>query len=113
MTIRTESYGHAVIFFPEGELNDDSLESFKQAVDHQLEAKEVIDLAVDMAKVSFVDSVTLEYFLDLQDRLAERLGQVKFINLDSNMRKILEITRLESNFETCADVAEAVKVIQN
>jgi len=113
MTVHAESYGHAVILIVEGELTVDSLEAFKKAVEHQLESKEVIDLAIDLEKVPFIDSAALEYLLDLQELLAERLGQVKLVRPDVNTRKILEITRLESAFEIFADVAEAVKVTQN
>ena len=110
MKVHAESYGHAVILILEGELTEDSLGAFQQAVDHQLEGKEVIDLALDLEKVSFMDSASLEYLLDLQDRLAERMGRVKLVKPDPNTRKILEITRLEPMFEILTDVAEAVKV---
>jgi len=113
MSVHAESYGHAVILIVEGELTIDSLGAFKRAVEHQLDGKEVIDLAIDLGKAPFIDSAALEYFLDLQELLAERLGQVKLIRPDDNIRKILEVTRLESTFEIFTDVAEAVKVTQN
>jgi anti-anti-sigma regulatory factor len=39
------------------------------------------------------------------------MGQVKLLRCDENVRKILEITRLESSFEVFTDVHEAVKTI--
>ncbi len=112
MTTTAESYGHAVILNIKGELTEDSLDAFTQVVNHQLESgKDVIDLVLNMENVPFVDSASLEYLLDLQDRLAERLGQVKLVNCDEYVRKILEITRLETVFEICKDVTEAVKAI--
>ena len=45
-------------------------------------------------------------------RLAEKLGQVKLVKPDENIRKILEITRLAATFEVFDDVAEAVRVIE-
>jgi len=112
MRITTESYGHAVVLIMEGELTVDSLGAFRQAVEHQLEGKEVVDLVLNMEHVPFVDSAGLEYLLDLQDQLAERLGQVKLLHPDENVRKVLEITRLEPQFEVLTDAAEAVKVMR-
>ena len=112
MNITAESYGHAVILNLKGDLSEDSLGAFQRAVDHQLAGEGVIDLLLNLEQVPFVDSATLEYLLDLQDRLAERLGQVKLIKPDENVRKILEITRLAAAFETFADIPEAVRAIQ-
>ncbi len=113
MNIQAESYGHAVILILEGELTADSLEAFKRVVEHQLAGKEVIDLVLNLEKVAFIDSAALEYLLDLQELLAERLGRVKFVKSDENIVKILEITRLDSTFEVFGEVPEAVRVMQN
>ena len=112
MNVTAESYGPAVILNIKGEITCDTLGAFAQVVDHQLEGREVIDIVLNLEAVPFVDSEALEYLLSLQDRLAERLGQVKFIRPDENVRKILEITRLEPAFETFNDANEAVKAIQ-
>jgi anti-anti-sigma factor len=61
--------------------------------------------------VPFIDSAGLEYLLDLQEKLAQRMGQVKLIKPDENIRKILELTRLASVFEVFKDIPEAVKAI--
>ncbi len=113
MNIQVESYGHTVTLILEGELTADSLEAFRQAVDHQLKGKEVVDLMLNLQKVSTLDSVALEYLLDLQEQLAERLGQVRLVAPDEAIRKILEITRLDKNFEIFEDATEAMKVLQN
>lgn len=111
MNITAESYGHTVLLHLKGELTEDSLTAFKQAVDHNMAGKDVIDLVLNMEAVTFVDSAGLEEILNLQDKLAERLGQIKLVKPDDNVHKILEITRLATNFETFKDVTEAVKAI--
>jgi anti-anti-sigma factor len=111
MSITVESYGHSVLLNIKGELTEDTLAAFNQDVDRQLQEKDVIDLVLNMENVPFIDSNAMEYLLDLQDRLAERMGQVKLLRCDENVRKILEITRLESSFEVFTDVHEAVKTI--
>ncbi|MDY6914508.1 MAG: STAS domain-containing protein [Planctomycetota bacterium] len=112
MNITTESYGHAMIFNLKGELTEDSLSAFQKAVEHQLEGKEVVDVVLNMEQVPFIDSLSLEYLLDLQDRLVEHLGQVKLVKCDENIQKILTITRLDTTLEVFAGVAEAVEVIR-
>jgi len=112
MNINAESYGHAVILNLKGELTVDTLGAFQQAVDRQLEGKEVIDIVLNLEEAPFVDSAALEYLLDLQDRLNERLGRVRFVKCDQNIRKILEITRLDAVFEVFEDVPEAVKALE-
>ena len=105
--------GEVVILNLKDELTEDSVDSLRQAVDRELGAREVVDVVLNMEQVPFIDSAALEYLLELQELLAERLGQVKFVAADENILKILEITRLESTFEVFADLPEAVKVLQN
>ena len=109
MQINAESYGHAVIFNLEGEMNDESLGAFQQAVEHQLADSEVVDLILNLEAVSFLDSVALEYLLDLQEQLAERFGHIRLARCDENVRKILEVTRLDSSFDIFDDIPEAIK----
>jgi len=111
MNVSAECYGHAVMLNIKGELTEDCLTAFQREVDHQLNGKDVIDLVLNLEKVPFIDSAVLEYLLELQDRLAEKFGQVKLAKPDENVRKILEITRLQSTFEIYRDVSEAVKAV--
>jgi len=122
MNVTAERYGQAVILTCRGELTVDSLEGFRRAVQHQLSdppadgaaeatSPGVRDVVLDFQEVPFVDSAGLEYLLDLQEQLNERLGQVKIARADENVRKILEITRLDGAFELYEDVAEAAKMI--
>lgn len=111
MQITAESYGQAVILNCKGELTADSLEAFRRAVEHQLAEEKVRDLVLNFEEVPFLDSAALEYLLELQAALADRLGQVKLARLDENLRKIMEITRLESAFERYDDLSEAVRTV--
>ena len=110
MSIPVEDYGHAVILKPKGELTEDTLSAFKEAVEHQLEEEAVVDVIVDMEEITFIDSNVLEYLLDLQDALHEKFGQVRLAKCDENIVKILEITRLDLVFEVFSDTNDAVTV---
>lgn len=108
-TIPVESYGHAVLLKLSGEQNADVLDLVSQTVNHELEHEEVIDVVFDMSEVAFLDSAVLEYLLDLQDRLVERFGRVRFAHCGEEVKKILEITRLIHEFDIFEDVDSAVK----
>ena len=112
MNITAESYGHAVVLNMKGELTEDALSAVRREIQHQLSGKDVVDLVLNFEKVPFVDSMGLDFLLDLQERLSEKFGQVRIVRPDENVRKILEITRIESDFEIYEDTAEAVKAIQ-
>ncbi|MCD6377275.1 MAG: STAS domain-containing protein [Planctomycetes bacterium] len=68
-------------------------------------------LVLDLKAVPFIDSAGLEYLLDLRDRISERLGEIKLVNVDENVSKILEITRLDGAFEQFDNITEAVRSI--
>jgi len=112
MNVTTESYGHAVILNLKGEISEDVLGALNQAVEHQLENAEVVDIVLNLEAVPFVDSAAMEYLLDLRDRLAERFGQVKLVKVEENVMTILGLTRLRSTFEIYDNIPEAVKAIQ-
>ncbi len=113
MKISAESYGHAVLLKVNGELTEDLLTTLQQAVDSQLQNEDIIDVVLNVEKVPFIDGVVLEYLIDLQERLVEeRIGQVKFTKPDENLRKILEITRLDSTFDVFDDISEAIRTLE-
>lgn len=111
MNVAVECYGQSVILNCKGELTVDSLEVFRQVVERQLAKSHVRDVVLNFQAVGFVDSAAMEYLLDLQEMLNERLGQVKLAGLDENVSKILEVTRLDGAFERFSDVSEAVKTM--
>ncbi|MDP6633536.1 MAG: STAS domain-containing protein [Phycisphaerae bacterium] len=109
-SIPVEDYGHAVILKPKGELTEDTLGAFREVVEHQLEDDAVVDVIIDMDEITFVDSIVLEYLLDLQDSLQEKFGQVRLARCDENIAKIMEMTRLDRVFEMFKETNDAVRV---
>ncbi len=111
MNVVAESYGQGVILNCKGELTADCLDVFKQAVEHQLEEEQIHTVVLNFEEVPFVDSAALEYLLDVQERQSEQLRKVALVGSDENVRKILQITRLDSVFERFSNVSEAMKAI--
>ena len=113
MNITAENYGRAVVLNVVGDLNDDGLSGLQDTIMHHLQRKEVVDVVLNMAEAPFMDSAVLEYLLDLQDSLCGTFGSIRFVNCDENIRKILEVTRLEHEFGVFEDVDEAVRATQS
>ena len=95
MNITAESYGHAVVLNLKGELIEDALSALRREIQHQLSGKDVVDLVLNFENVPFVDSMGLEFLLDLQERLAEKFGQIRIAAPDENAEKKLALLREE------------------
>lgn len=111
MNITTENCGPAAILNIQGELTLDSLDGFKRAVEHAMEDKQTHDIVLNLEAVEFVDSAGWEYLLELQEKLTERLGQVKLAKAGPTLAKILEITRLDTAFDRYDEVLAATKTL--
>lgn len=109
MNLTAEFYGSTLVLKGKGELTEETLPAFKEAAQHHLAGPDIRDLVLDLGEIVYLDSAAMEYLLDLQDMLAERLGQVRLSGADESVRKILEMTRLDEDFELFGQVAEAVK----
>ena len=112
MNITAENYGRAVVLNIAGDLNEDALNAFQEAIMHHLQRKEVVDVILNMAEAPFMDSAVLEYLLDLQDSLSGTFGSIRFANCDESIRTILEITRLSKEFGLFEDVDQAIRAAQ-
>ncbi len=55
-------------------------------------------IEVDLADVTFMDSSGLRVLLGLADRAAQAGGTVVILNASKSVRRLLEITKLESTF---------------
>jgi anti-anti-sigma factor len=112
VSVTAESHGHAVVLNIKGELTEDSLAELRQVVDAQMRGKEIVDLVLNLENMPFIDSVSLEYLIDLQEQLTQKLGRVKLALPDENVAKVLEITRMDSMFEIFHDLNKAIHTIQ-
>ena len=111
MSIKMECEGRVAIVKVKGELTDDSLRALQEAVAQQHQETDVVDVILDMTESPFIDSSALEYLLDLKDSLVDKLGVVKLVGCDENVRTILRITRLADDFEQFDDVEAATETL--
>jgi anti-anti-sigma factor len=112
MTIKADDYGPICVLELQGDLTGETVQTFRKTVQERIDNHRIVDFVVDFGKCGFVDSEGLETLLWVKRTSEEMFGRVKLAQLDEHCRKILEMTRLESRFECCRDLTEAMKTMQ-
>ena len=110
--IKCEQYNRVCVMTPGDEFTGSDVQTARQTVENALEVKRVVDFVIDLEKVGFIDSTALETMLWIKRKAEALTGQLKLANLDDNCRKILQMTRLDNQFECCRSVAAAVKTMR-
>jgi anti-anti-sigma factor len=108
MKIKTQDYNDVTVIELQGEFDGEYAEQF-EAVFNNIVANGRVGAVIDMSNVAFIDSEGLERLLWARDHCAENGCQLKLAVLDDNCAKILEITRLENEFDRYSELAEAVR----
>ena len=112
MAVKCDEYNGVCVIAPAGDFVAENTVQARKAVEQHIDTKQIVNFVVDFEKAGFVDSEGLETLLWIKRKAEELFGQVKLINLDENVRKILEITRLEHRFECQPDLAAALKTMR-
>lgn len=108
MQLKTSDDGHVTILTVDGDLVIGESESlFKRTVTRLLEEGKV-NLLVDMRKVGFLDSSGLGALVRAMTSSQKEGGQCKLLGAGPQVRKLLEMTRLDSVFENFTDMESAV-----
>ena len=108
MKIKTQNYGEVTVVQLQGDLDLDSAEFFKTNVTDII-AADRSSIVIDMSEVGSIDSVGLEHLLWARDSCDQNKCQVRLAGLDDTCKKILEVTRLEDEFDCYDELAGAVK----
>ena len=108
MKIKTQDYNDVTVFELQGDFDSDFVELFRNTISNIISTHKV-GIVLDMRGTSFVDSQGLEQLLWARDHCNENNCQLRLAALDENFVKILEITRLENEFDHYEELAEAVK----
>ena len=108
MKIRTQDYNDVTVVELQGELDGDFTDQLQNTITDII-AKRKTGIVLDMSGVGFIDSQGLEQLLWSRDYCNENKCELRLAGLDENCVKILEITRLENEFDCYGETAEAVK----
>jgi anti-sigma B factor antagonist len=108
MRISTQNYSTVTVIDLQGEVDGDLADALKNTVS-EIVSQRRTGIILDMSDVSFIDSQGLELLLWVRDYCRRNKIQLRLAALDENNEKILEITRLDNEFDRHTELAEAVK----
>ncbi|MHC4385955.1 MAG: STAS domain-containing protein [Planctomycetota bacterium] len=108
MKIELQKYDDVVVLQLQGEFTGETLKSLENETSNAFALKASC-IVLDMTKVIFMDSQTLEYLVDMGEKCRENTLQFKIAGLDETCTTILELTRLLPQFDTYTELTEAVK----
>ena len=109
MPLKCEEYNQVCVMSLDGDFVGEQLEPARKEFEKRIEARQVIDFVIDFEKYGFIDSEGLELLLAMKRKCEDLFGQVKLASLDENVKKILQITRLDHRFECHSDLPAALK----
>jgi anti-sigma B factor antagonist len=108
MKIRTQDYNNVAVVELQGELDVDSVGLLQNTINDIISAQKT-GIVLDMSDLEFIDSAGLGQLLYVREQCNEKNCQLRLAGLDETLTKIMEVTRLENEFECYAELAEAVK----
>lgn len=107
MKLNHEQFDQITVVKLAGELTADDVEPLRRMVNERL-AEQTRDFVLDLSETEFVDSRGLETLLWIGEQAGERLGQLRLLSPNDNVRTILHVTRLSPSFETHEDLDSAL-----
>lgn len=108
MKIETQNYNDITVVKMQGEFTVDTIKMLQDTASSII-ADGTPKIVLDMTDVGFIDSQGLEQLLWMKGYCVEHDRQLKLAGMDENCDKIMEITRLSSQFDTYNEVNEAVR----
>ncbi|MFG0276127.1 MAG: STAS domain-containing protein [Phycisphaerales bacterium] len=111
MKLSYQEYGPILVLTISGEFTAEDVGVFERAANERLGAGSR-HVMIDCEHLEFIDSAGLESWLRVRDEVGQQNGQVRLINPDVSISKILEITRMDKSFEALPSLEAAVRSVR-
>ncbi|MCX5645058.1 MAG: STAS domain-containing protein [Phycisphaerae bacterium] len=108
MKIAWQNYNDVTVVELRGEVDGETVEPLRSAIT-EIIAGQRAGIVLDMSDVDGVDSQGLELLLWVRDYCRQNRVALRLAGLTENCTKILEITRLQDEFDCHAELTKAVK----
>ena len=108
MKISTQDYHDVTVVELQGEIDEEMSDPLRDTITDTI-ANRRTRIVLDMSNVGSMDSQGLESLLWVRDYCRQHRVQLRLAGLDENCEKILEVTRLQYEFDQHPELAEAVK----
>lgn len=112
MPIRCEEYNQVSVVAVDGDLMGENAAAVRKTVEDRIVSQHIASFVLDLEKCDYADSEGLETLLWVRQKCEELFGQCKLVGIPDNLRKILEITRLDHRFECQKDLTAALKMMR-
>lgn len=101
LKVHTRKLGSVAVLCLQGRIVNGEAATLRDAVNSQ---SRVSAIAIDLSRVSAVDASGLGLLLQLRREMQSRGVRLKLMNASKFVRRIFEITRLDSVFEVTSEV---------
>ncbi|MGD2094827.1 MAG: STAS domain-containing protein [Phycisphaerales bacterium] len=108
MKVKKQDYNDVTVVELQGDFDGDIIELFQSAITDII-SKGKSGIVLDMSAVGFIDGEGLEQLLWARDYCNQNKSEFRLAGLDENCARILEVTRLEKEFNSYTELAQAVK----
>ena len=108
MKIPWQTYNDVTVVELRGDMDGESVEPLRSAITEIITGP-CAGIVLNMSEVDFLDSQGLELLLWVRDYCGQNRVPLRLAGLAENCTKILEITRLQDEFDCHAELTEAVK----
>ena len=111
MKLSYEDHDAITVLKLSGDLTADQIDAFRRSCLERFEAG-IRHVVLDMEHTTFIDSAGLEALLWIIDEASSRGGQLRIVNPDPTVSKILEISRLDRRFNVHETIESAAKSLR-
>ena len=108
MKVKVQDYNDVTVVELQGELDGEFSGLFERYITDII-SQDKTNIVIDMSGVGFIDSQGLEILLWARDYCNQNRRELRLAGLDENCTRILEITRLDNEFDLYGELTEAVK----
>ncbi len=111
MKLSYEDHETITVLKLSGDLTADQIDAFRRSCQERFEA-DIRHVVLDLEHTTFIDSAGLEALLWIIDETSSRGGQLRIVNPDPTVTKILEISRLDRRFNVHETIESAAKSLR-
>ena len=112
MKVKISYRGTTLIVSLAGELDHHSAEYVRQKIDNELMKSSNRDVILDFSDVSFMDSSGIGVVIGRYKNIQKLNGKLAIINLNSQVRRIFEMSGLLKIIPTYDNVEHAIKNVK-
>lgn len=108
MEVFCEEQNNAIVAHLSGELDHHSAEYIRIKIDYYIDTSTSKNLVFDFKSVSFMDSSGIGIIIGRHKKISSKGGQVYIVNLNSTIKKIIELAGIGKIVKIYNDLTEVL-----